>query len=54
MANYARRLKMQNDINTDYIISGRYKFKIQDPKELSKHIFEDVGEIKYEFKAFSI
>lgn len=44
MLNYARRLKIQNDINTDYIISGRYKFKIQDPKELSKHIFEDVEE----------
>jgi 3-isopropylmalate/(R)-2-methylmalate dehydratase small subunit len=42
MAKYAHRLKMQNDINTDYIISGRYKFKIQDPKELSRHIFEDI------------
>lgn len=31
-----------NDINTDYIISGRYKFKIQDEKELGKHIFEDL------------
>ena len=44
MANFARRLKMSNDINTDYIISGRYKFKIQDPKELAKHIFEDLEE----------
>ncbi|MCK5450502.1 MAG: 3-isopropylmalate dehydratase [Candidatus Omnitrophica bacterium] len=33
---------MQNDINTDYIISGRYKFKIQDMKELSKYIFVDL------------
>ncbi len=41
---YARRLKIQNDINTDYIISGRYKFKIQDEKELAKHIFEDLEE----------
>ncbi|HCJ66851.1 MAG TPA: 3-isopropylmalate dehydratase [Elusimicrobia bacterium] len=32
-----------NDINTDYIISGRYKFKIEDPKELGKHIFEDLN-----------
>ncbi len=31
-----------HDINTDYIISGRYKFKIDDPKELGKHIFEDL------------
>ena len=44
MGNYAHRLKIQNDINTDYIISGRYKFKIQDEKELAKHIFEDVEE----------
>jgi len=38
----ARRLKAQDNINTDYVISGRYKFRIQDPKELSKHIFEDI------------
>jgi len=31
-----------NDINTDYIISGRYKFKIQDPIELAKHVMEDL------------
>jgi 3-isopropylmalate/(R)-2-methylmalate dehydratase small subunit len=35
---------MQNDINTDYIISGRYKFRIQNEKELAKHIFEDIEE----------
>lgn len=39
---YAHRLKINDDINTDYIISGRYKFKIQDEKELAKHIFEDL------------
>lgn len=44
MANFARRLKINNDINTDYIISGRYKFKIEDHKELAKHIFEDLEE----------
>jgi len=44
VSNYAHRLKISNDINTDYIISGRYKFKIQDEKELAKHIFEDVEE----------
>ena len=44
MANFAHRLKIQNDINTDYIISGRYKFKIQDAGELAKHIFEDIEE----------
>ena len=31
-----------DSINTDYIISGRYKFKIQDPKELAKHLMEDL------------
>ncbi|MFH1361481.1 MAG: 3-isopropylmalate dehydratase small subunit [bacterium] len=38
----ARRFKQDNDINTDYIISGRYKFKIQDPNELAKHVMEDL------------
>ena len=38
----ARRLPQNDDINTDYIISGRYKFKIQDPVELAKHVMEDV------------
>ena len=34
MRHFARRLKVQDNINTDYVISGRYKFKIQDPREL--------------------
>ena len=34
--------KFGNDVNTDYIISGRYKFKIQDPNELAKHVMEDL------------
>lgn len=38
----ARRTKTADDINTDYIISGRYKFKIQDPLELAKHVMEDL------------
>ena len=41
---YARRLKIDDDINTDYIISGRYKFHISDPRQLAKHIFEDLEE----------
>ncbi|MFH1665645.1 MAG: 3-isopropylmalate dehydratase [Candidatus Omnitrophota bacterium] len=45
MANFSHRVRTrQDDINTDYIISGRYKFNIQDEKELAKHIFEDVEE----------
>jgi 3-isopropylmalate/(R)-2-methylmalate dehydratase small subunit len=31
-----------DDINTDFIISGRYKFAITDIKELAKHIMEDI------------
>lgn len=42
LKHFARRLKVQDNINTDYVISGRYKFKIQDPKELAKYIFEDI------------
>ncbi|MFA5839641.1 MAG: 3-isopropylmalate dehydratase small subunit [Candidatus Margulisiibacteriota bacterium] len=38
----ARRFKQNDDINTDYVISGRYKFKIQDPHELAKHVMEDL------------
>lgn len=37
-----RLLKIQDNVNTDYIISGRYKFNIRDPKELAKHVFEDI------------
>ncbi len=42
MKGIAIRLNESNNINTDYIISGRYKFSISDPKELAKHIFEDI------------
>jgi len=33
--------KLPDNINTDLIISGRYKFAITDMKELAKHVFED-------------
>lgn len=42
MKGCARRLKQNDNINTDYVISGRYKFSIEDPKELARHIFEDI------------
>jgi len=35
-------IKMGDSINTDFIISGRYKFAITDMKELAKHIMEDI------------
>jgi 3-isopropylmalate/(R)-2-methylmalate dehydratase small subunit len=38
----AIRLKQDDDVNTDYIISGRYKFQIQDPRELAKYVFNDL------------
>jgi 3-isopropylmalate dehydratase, small subunit len=34
--------KFANDVNTDYIISGRHKFKTLDMKELAKHVMEDL------------
>ncbi|MCL6635545.1 MAG: 3-isopropylmalate dehydratase small subunit [Peptococcaceae bacterium] len=34
--------KFGNDVNTDYIISGKYKFKTLDMKELAKHVMEDL------------
>jgi 3-isopropylmalate/(R)-2-methylmalate dehydratase small subunit len=37
-----KAIKMGDNINTDFIISGRYKFAITDISELSKHIMEDI------------
>ena len=37
-----RAINLGDDINTDLIISGRFKFSITDMKELSKHIMEDL------------
>ncbi|PIP68531.1 MAG: 3-isopropylmalate dehydratase [Candidatus Omnitrophica bacterium CG_4_9_14_0_2_um_filter_42_8] len=34
--------KFGDDINTDLIISGRYKFSITDPNQLARHVFEDI------------
>jgi 3-isopropylmalate/(R)-2-methylmalate dehydratase small subunit len=38
----AHRFVPNDDMNTDYIISGRYKFKIDDMNELAKHVMEDI------------
>jgi 3-isopropylmalate/(R)-2-methylmalate dehydratase small subunit len=37
-----KAIKLGDNINTDFIISGRYKFHITDLKELAKHIMEDI------------
>src|SRR3989338_11463268 len=37
-----RAVLLGDNINTDFIISGRYKFSITDMKELSRHIMEDI------------
>ena len=34
--------KFGDNINTDYIISGKYKFKTLDMNELAKHLMEDI------------
>ncbi len=39
--------KLGDDVNTDYIISGRYKFSVTDMKELAKHIMEDIDPTFY-------
>ena len=42
MSILGKSIKLGDNINTDFIISGRYKFAITDMKELSKHIMEDI------------
>jgi 3-isopropylmalate/(R)-2-methylmalate dehydratase small subunit len=38
----AHRFTPNDNINTDYIIAGRYKFKIDDMNELARHVMEDI------------
>ena len=37
-----KAFKFEDNINTDWIISGRYKFSITDMKQLSQYLFEDI------------
>lgn len=39
---YGRVHRFGDNINTDYIISGKYKFKTLDMNELAKHVMEDI------------
>ena len=40
--------KFGDDINTDYIISGKYKFNTLNLTELARHVMEDVNPQFYE------
>jgi 3-isopropylmalate/(R)-2-methylmalate dehydratase small subunit len=41
MKKIGRACKFGDNISTDLIISGRYKFAVRDMKELAKHVMED-------------
>jgi 3-isopropylmalate/(R)-2-methylmalate dehydratase small subunit len=41
MKQTGKAFKFGDNISTDLIISGRYKFAIRDMKELAKHVMED-------------
>ncbi|MDY6876479.1 MAG: 3-isopropylmalate dehydratase small subunit [Chloroflexota bacterium] len=34
--------KFGDDVNTDYIIAGKYKYKIKNMAELARHVFEEL------------
>ncbi|HEY5483744.1 MAG TPA: 3-isopropylmalate dehydratase [Propionibacteriaceae bacterium] len=48
MAIEARAIKFGDDINTDYIISGKHKFKSVDMEAMAVHAMEDVDPHYYE------
>jgi 3-isopropylmalate/(R)-2-methylmalate dehydratase small subunit len=45
---HARAFKYGDDINTDYIISGKYKFKSADMEAMAVHAMEDLDPDYYE------
>jgi 3-isopropylmalate/(R)-2-methylmalate dehydratase small subunit len=44
----ARAFKFGDDINTDYIISGKYKFKSNDMNDMAHHAMEELDPHYYE------
>ena len=44
----SRVFKFGDNINTDYIISGKYKFKSNDMKEMAHHAMEELDPHYYE------
>lgn len=45
---YGRAFRFADNVNTDYIISGKYKFKTLDMNELARHLMEDIRPGFYE------
>jgi len=39
---YGRSHKFGDNVNTDYIIAGKYKFKSTDMNDMAKHLMEDI------------
>jgi 3-isopropylmalate/(R)-2-methylmalate dehydratase small subunit len=48
MKKVGRAYKFGNNISTDLIISGRYKFSIRNMKELARHVMEDADSKFYQ------
>lgn len=48
MALEAQAFKFGDDINTDYIISGKYKFKSNDMNEMAHHAMEELDPNYYD------
>ncbi|MDR2491946.1 MAG: 3-isopropylmalate dehydratase small subunit [Coriobacteriales bacterium] len=44
----AKAFKFGDDVNTDYIISGKYKFKSNDMAEMARHAMEELDPCYYE------
>ncbi len=45
---HAKAFKFGNDVNTDYIISGKYKFKSNDMNDMAHHAMEELDPNYYD------